>query len=276
MLLISGAAGNLGGELVRLLATSGEPVRALTRTSDKAGLPDGVEVRTGDLNQPASIVPALTGVRGVFLLAGYADMPGLLTAIRDAGVERVVLLSSGAVAGGDVANAVVRYNIVSEAAVYDCGVAGTILRPSGFHSNALRWLPQLLHGNVIREPFANVAVASIDPLDIAAVAALALTHSGHESKTYRLTGPQPILPAERATILAEILGRDLTLEAIPDAEARQEMSRDMPAEYVDAFFNFFVEGAYDDSRVDPTTVRLLGRRARTFEQWAHAHVAAFQ
>jgi uncharacterized protein YbjT (DUF2867 family) len=276
MLLISGAAGNLGGELVRLLAARGEPVRALTRTSDRAGVPDGVEVVAGDLNEPASIVPALTGVRGVFVLAGYADMPGLLAAVRDAGVERVVLLSSGAVAGGDVANAVVRYNIVSEAAVYDCGVAGTILRPSGFHSNALRWLAQLREGNVIREPFANVPVASIDPLDIAAVAALALTEGGHERRTYRLTGPEPILPAERVRILAEILGRELTLEAIPDVTAREEMSREMPTPYVDAFFNFFVEGAYDDGRVDPTTVRILGRPARTFEQWAHAHIEAFQ
>jgi uncharacterized protein YbjT (DUF2867 family) len=111
----------------------------------------------------------------VFLLSGYADMPGLLSTIADAGAERVVLLSSGAVAGGDAANAVVRYNMGSEEAVRDCGLPWTILRPSGFHANALQWVPQLRAGDIVREAFADVPIAAIDPLDIAAVAALALS-----------------------------------------------------------------------------------------------------
>jgi uncharacterized protein YbjT (DUF2867 family) len=276
MFLVSGAAGNVGGELIRALASAGEQVRALTRGDGPAALPSGVKVVTGDLNQPDSLSAALSGARGVFLLSGYADMPGLLSKIVDAGVERVVLLSSGAVVGGDIANAVVRYNVVSEAAVRDSGASWTILRPSGFHANALQWAPQLRAGDIVREAFAEVPIAAIDPLDIAAVAALALTAPGHEGASYRLTGPEPILPADRVRVLASLLGRELRLEPLTNAEAREQMSANMPAEYADAFFSFFADGTYDDSHVYPTVQQLLGRPPRNFEQWAHAHADAFR
>jgi uncharacterized protein YbjT (DUF2867 family) len=275
MFLVSGATGNVGGELVRALAGAGLPVRALTRSGQAPDFPPGVAVAAGDLNQPDSLAGALAGVSGVFLLAGYADMPGLLARVAEAGVQHVVLLSSGAVAGGDVANAVVRYNVVSEAAVHDSGVTGTILRPSGFHSNALRWLPQLRAGNVIREAFADVPIASIDPLDIAAVAALALTRPADQTVTYRLTGPAPVLPAAKAQILGKVLGRDLVLEPLSNAEARADMSATLPQPYVNAFFSFFADGTYDDAQVDPTAERLLGRPLRTFAQWAQAHANDF-
>ena len=281
MFLVSGATGNVGSEVVRALTGSGEQVRALTRAAGSAaGLPPGAEPAVGDLNRPESLADALSGVRGVFLLAGYADMPGLLRAVRDAGVERVVLLSSGSVAGGDVANAVVRYNVVSEAAVHDSGVSAAILRPSGFHSNALRWLPQLNEGDVIRESFADVPVAYIDPADIGAVAALALTRPAGDQATvvttYRLTGPAPILADERVRVLSRVLGRGLTLVPLSNAQAREEMGQAMPPQYVDAFFSFFVDGTYDDSRVDPAVQQLLGRPPRTFAQWAEAHADEFR
>ena len=180
MLLVTGASGNVGTELIRALLSDDENVRALTRGTHPPALPAGVQAVAGDLNRPDSLTAALAGVHGVFLLSGYADMPALLSAIRDAGVQRVVLLSSGAVIGGDVSNAVVHYNVLSEAAVRESGVLWTILRPSGFYSNALQWVTQLRDGDVVREPFADVPIAAIDPFDIAAVAALALTRPGHE------------------------------------------------------------------------------------------------
>ena len=76
----------------------------------------------------------------VFLLAGYPDPPGLLARMNASGVRRVVLLSTGAVVNGNLDNYVVRFNVVSEAAVRDSGLAWAVLRPSGFMSNALRWL----------------------------------------------------------------------------------------------------------------------------------------
>jgi uncharacterized protein YbjT (DUF2867 family) len=274
MILVSGATGNIGAELVRTLAEAGEPVRALVR-DPAAALPDGAEPVTGDLDQPQTLRAALAGVRGVFLLPGYRDMPGLLGEVGAAGVERVVLLSGGSAGSGDLTNAVSRYMIRSEEAVRDSGLPATILRPSGFMSNTLRWLPQLRAGDVVRDAFPNVAVAMIDPADIAAVAAVALTTAGHDGQVYRLSGPQPLRPADRVRVLAEVLGRPLRFEGQSDDEARVEMSQAMPAEYVDAFFRFYADGELDESPVLPTVEQITGRPPRTFEQWARAHTAAF-
>lgn len=277
MILVTGATGNIGGEVVRALAGAGEKVRGLIRRDeDRSRLPAGVEGVVGDLNRPETLSSALAGVRGVHLLSGYQDMPGLLAEIRRAGVEHVVLQSSSSVPGGDMGNAVARYHILSEAAVRESGVAWTFLQPNSFMSNTFQWLPQLQSGDVVRAPFGEVRVATIDPLDVAAVSAQALTSNGHEGRSYRLSGPESLLPADRVAVLAEVLGRDLRFEGQSDAEARAEMSEAMPAEYVDAFFSFFVDGKLDESQVLPTVEEVTGRPPRSFEQWARAHADALR
>jgi uncharacterized protein YbjT (DUF2867 family) len=276
MIFVTGATGNVGRELVRVLAQAGEPVRALIRRdADQAKLPDGVQGVVGDLDHPETLAAGLRGVRAAHLLAGYADMPGLLAALREAGAERVTLQSSSSVPSGDMANAVARYHILSEQAVRDSGLAWTFIQPNSFMTNALRWLAQLSAGDTIRLPFANVPIATIDPADIAAVAAAALTTDRHEGHSYRLSGPESLLPAEQVAILAAVLHRDLRFEAQSDEEARAEMSASMPAEYVDAFFSFFVDGTIDESTVLPTVEEVLGRPPRRFEDWARAHAGAF-
>jgi uncharacterized protein YbjT (DUF2867 family) len=276
MILVTGATGNIGGELARALAGAGEEVRALIRRdADRSRLPDGVEGVVGDLNRPETLSRALAGVRGVHLLSGYEDMPGVLAEIRRAGVEHVVLQSSSAVPSGDMGNAVARYHILSEAAVRESGVPWTFLQPNSFMSNTLQWASQLQAGDLVRAPFPDVRVATIDPFDVAAVSARALTSPGHAGRSYRLSGPESLLPADRVAVLAEVLGRDLRFEGQSDAEARAEMSQDMPAEYVDAFFSFFADGTLDESQVLPTVQEVTGREPRTFLQWAQAHADAF-
>lgn len=277
MILVTGATGHVGGELVHGLARRGHAVRGLVRDPKKFDVADAEGV-AGDLNRPETLTAALDGVRGVFLLSGYNDIPGTLALMRSAGVERVVLLSSQSAADSDERNAVARYHILSERAVRESGLAWTFLRPSSFMSNALRWLQQLRGGDVVREPFAHARIAAVDPEDIAAVAAAALLSDSHAhvGRSYRLTGPAALSAAERVAILALVLGRPLRLEAQSDADARAEMSRTMPAEYVDAFFHFFTGGTYDESTVHPTVLEVTGRPPRTFAEWALAHAGAFQ
>ncbi|MGW3570070.1 NAD(P)H-binding protein [Streptomyces sp. NPDC000941] len=276
MILVTGATGNVGSELVGALAEAGEQVRALTRNPSAAGLlPPGVEPVAGDLNRPQSLADALAGVSGIFLLPGYQDMPELLAQARQAGVKRVVLLSGGSAALADLDNAVSRYMTLSERAVRESGLSWTFLRPRSFMSNALRWLPQLAVGDEVRVPFPGVRTAAIDPYDIAAVAVPALLTDDHDGRIHELTGPESLLPADQVAVLAKVLGRDLQSHGLTDAEAREDMSRTMPAEYVDAFFGFFVDGTLDESSTYPTVRDVTGREPRTFEQWARAHVGEF-
>lgn len=275
-ILVTGATGNVGAEVVDALLAGGHPVRALIRGERPATLPTEVEAVRGDLNDPDSLTDALTGIEALFLLPGYADMAGIAARAKAAGVARIVLLSGSSAGSTDTTNAITAYMRRSEAAVRDSGVAWTILRPFGFMSNTLRWLDQLNAGDVVREPFATVPVAVIDPFDIAAVAVAALTSADHQGETYLLTGPQSLLPADRLRILGELLGRDLRLDALSNEDARTTMTAQMPVEYVDAFFSFYVAGAIDESQPQPTVEQVLGRAPRTFTEWATAHADAFR
>ncbi|MEP7022266.1 MAG: NAD(P)H-binding protein [Actinomycetota bacterium] len=275
MIVVAGASGNVGGAVVRELESAGHGVRALVRSGSDASVPAGAERAEVDLNDRASLRPAFAGVDAAFLLAGYPDMPGVLADLADAGAGHVVLLSTGAVVGGDLDNAVVRFNMVSEIAVRDCGLSWTVLRPSGFMSNTLQWVSQLRDGDQVLEPFADVPISVIDPADIAAVAAVALATDGHDSRSYRLTGPDALLPADRARILGEVLGRSIELTPEPDDAARRRMATSMPEPVADAFFQFFRRGGYDDSHVNDVTPRLLNRAMHTFRDWAEANTDAF-
>jgi uncharacterized protein YbjT (DUF2867 family) len=187
-----------------------------------------------------------------------------------------VLLSSSSVPGGDLTNAIARYHILSERAVRSSGLPWTFLQPNSLMSNTLRWLPQLREGDVIRDAFADVAVAMIDPDDLAAVAAKALASAELEGRSLRLSGPEAIYPADRVRALGAALGRELRFEPWSNEQAREEMGASMPAEYVDAFFSFFVDGTIDETTVLPTVRDILGREPRSFERWVGANVDAFR
>jgi uncharacterized protein YbjT (DUF2867 family) len=159
----------------------------------------------------------------------------------------------------------------SERAVTASGATWTFLRPCSLQSNLLRWRDQLAEGDVVRAPFADVAPAMIDPADIGAVAALALTTPGHEGHTYRLSGPSSLTPAEQLALLGDALGRQLTLEPMTDGEARDEMG----APYGDAAVEIFRDHPGLETEVQPTVERLLGRTPAPLEDWVVRHIDVF-
>jgi uncharacterized protein YbjT (DUF2867 family) len=242
-------------------------VRALARAQV-----EGVETVRVDLHDPRSATYALADADAVFLLPGY---PGMADAARNAGVRRIVQLSGGSAGSADQSNAVTAYMNRSEAEMRETGLEWTVLRPAAFMSNALRWQGRIAAGDVVRLPFAGVPLAVVHPRDIAAVAAAAMVEDGHQSMIYRPTGPAALSLQEQVSILGEAIGRPLRFEAQPNDEARREMLKTTPPEYVAAFFDFSVNGSIDDTTVRPTVEDVTGRPARTFRDWATENAARF-
>jgi len=278
MILVTGATGNIGSELVRLLVAKKEQVRVLARDPAKASakLGAGVEVVQGDLDQPASLAAALAGVDKAFLLA---SVPGqeesFIAAAKEAGVKHLVQNSTGGVPRG-VGSAPV-HAAGEKALQASSGMAWTILRPSEFMSNVL-WLRDAIvgQGSIFR-PTGDGKAAVIHPHDIAAAAAQVLTSPGHEGKTYELTGPQALSAAELATLLGAATGRTIRHVDVPLAAVRDQMSTlGMPPPLLDAVLGYYVsvkEG--HEARIEPGLQQLLGTSGRTFETWARENAAVF-
>ena len=271
MILVTGASGNIGGALTRVLTDTGHPVRALVRRPDAGDFPSGTEVVAGDLAAPESLGAAFDGATGLFLLGGFDTLQPVLAGARAAGVQRVVLLTSRCVIDGAPDNAITAMWLRAETALRESGLDGTVLRPSGFQSNVLRWKDQLDRGDVVRAPWPQAAIAAIDPADIAAVAAVALTQDAYLGQALELSGPQALTPAQQVAILAAGLDRPLRYEPQPDTEARAQLSATMPEAFVDAQFRFFSAGEFDDSGVVDTVEQVTGRPAGTLEAWVGEH-----
>jgi hypothetical protein len=129
--------------------------------------------------------------------------------------------------------------------------------------------------NPVTRTWLDSEAAVLDPADIAAVAATALTEPGHAGTSHALSGPESLTPPDQVATLASVLGRPLRYEPLSDEQARREMAESTPQAYIDAFFRFYSDGEFDDSPVVDTVSRITGRPARTFERWARAHAAAF-
>ncbi|MEV7982769.1 SDR family oxidoreductase [Streptomyces sp. NPDC086519] len=281
MILVTGATGTIGSDVVRQLAGRGAKVRALTRDPAKARVPAGVEVVRGDYGDPASLDAALSGATAVFLLRPPGPDEGqdaaLVGAARTAGVERLVKLS--AIGTGDPdSGPSAQWHVAGERAVRDSGLAWTVLRPSSFASNTLTWLPALRAGEPVPNMTGDGASGVIDPRDIAEVAVRALLDAGHAARTYTLTGPEAITVPGQAAVLAEVLGRP-----VPTRNLSPDQTRDflrtawgmdgIRAEGVLTGLAFVRAGG--NAVVTEDTQEVLGRPARTFREWAEDHRGAF-
>lgn len=281
-LLITGATGHVGRELLSQLSAMGRSVRAMTRRPEAIGASPHVEVVRGDFDDPRGLDAALAGVDAVFAMSAQAIFAAptpthdeaLAAACRRAGVRRIVKLSALGGGGDDPESPIVRWVRAAEAAVIESGAEWTLLRPGRFMSNTLGWAPMIRRGDVVSIPMAHRRTASIDPADVARVAALALTQPGHAGRSYELSGPEALTPADELAILAEVLGRPLTLNALSNDAARAGMLRyGMPEHVVDVILAD--RDSQRGAEVLSTVRDVTGRPARTFSEWARSQRAAF-
>lgn len=281
MILITGATGTIGSEIVRQLTARGEQVRAVTRDPARAQTPPGVEGVRGDYADTASMAAAMSGARAVFLVGVLGpedtdtDRALIATAVA-AGVRRIVKLS--AIGTGDPAlGRVGTWHLPGENAVRDSGLEWTILRPSSFASNSLTWVDPLLAGQPLPNMTGTGTQGIVDPRDVSAVAVEALLADGHSGRIYTLTGPELLTAPDQAAILGTALGRELAVVDVPADAARQHMlAAGVSPEFADGALagqRYVREGR--NAVLTDDVERVLGRAARTYAEWVSDHTAAF-
>ncbi|MFE9792857.1 NAD(P)H-binding protein [Streptomyces goshikiensis] len=277
MILVTGATGNIGGALLKELHAHGvQPLRGLTRDAARAVFPEGVETVEGDLAEPESLRPALEGVRSLFLVSRLGSDAAILQAARQAGVEHVVLVSSITVQTHPHLGPAGE-NLAVERLLKASGMAWTILRPTQFASNTLMWAASIREHETVRAPYAETALPTIHPADIASVARVALTDPCHQGRTYALTGPEPVTARQQVEAIAAALGREVPFAEISRGQARALMAAVFGAEAADAVLDVTGGDVNDELlTVRDTVSEITGTPARPFRQWASENAGAFR
>lgn len=274
MILVTGATGNVGANIVNQLVEAGEKVRVLTRRPTDHAFPDQVEVVAGDLTRPDTLPAALTDVDRAFLFPLHGALDGFLDAAKRAGLRHVVLLSSAAVTHPTL-GLIGEQHLRDERAVAASKVPWTFIRPDYFMTNDFVWAHQIANGDVVRGVYGNAAVPAIDPRDIASVAVRALIEA-RVGESFLLTGPQSLTQIDRVRIIAETVGRRVRFQEVAREQFRQQLiGHGMSTPVAEAYLDGLATLDGTIARTLPTVQEVTGRPPFTYAQWVAHHVAAF-
>lgn len=284
MILLSGATGAVGFEIAQRLSSAGIPARAIARSSAAAAklaaLPQITPV-LADLDDPASLVPAMQGITRAFLLTNSteraeAQQGAFVTAAARAGVGHIVKLSQ---LHADAASPVrfLRYHAAVEQAIRQSGMEYTFLRPNLFMQGFLAMAPMVRAKGMIVAPIGAARISLVDLRDIAALGFAALTEQGHVGKVHDITGPEALSHAEIAASIAALTGQKVQFARIP-AEAMLQAVLDMglPQWQAEGLIEDYAH--YDRSEaaeVSPDVAAVTGRAPISFGQFLADHRAVF-
>jgi uncharacterized protein YbjT (DUF2867 family) len=282
MILVIGATGTNGREVVQRLAREGKQVRALVRNPAKADglrLPN-VELAQGDLDDPASLDRAFEGVSRAFVVTAVDERSvgwfrNAFDAAKRAGKPHVVKFSG--MGAGTADSALLRQHGDTDEMLKGSGLPYTILRPNSFFQNML-WSAGTIKGHgAFYLPMRDAWQSLVDVRDIAAVAVKVLTEPGHEGQVYEITGPESLSYADVAATLTRVLGKPVRYVDVPPEAARESMLKaGMPqwnADAVTELYGVFATGTF--GYTTDVVIQITGQPPIRFEQWARGNAAAF-
>jgi len=269
MILVTGASGNVGGQVLRALQRDGQPVRALYRNGkDATGAPARAETVIADFADRAAIDRALSGVDKVFLVC--APVPELVAletnvidACKSAGTTHLVL--SSALGAGVFHASFPAWHAQVEAVLKSSGTPYTIIRPNSFMQNLLAFYAPTIRGQGVFYASMGKARASfIDTRDIGDFVAKLFSDDAHKGQTYELNGPEALNYDDVAALVSSVAGKPVRYVDLPSAQLRQSMlDSGMPQWQVDALLElqrYYIEGG--GGEVDDTFLRVVGREPR--------------
>jgi uncharacterized protein YbjT (DUF2867 family) len=281
MILITGASGNVGREVLRQIVLTGRPVRAAFQSPEKAATaPLGVEAVVMDYNKPETVWSALRDIERVFLVGPVSSSlveleQKAMDEIKRSGVRHVVKLS--AMGPRDVTFP--RQHHESEDYVTASKVAYTFLRPNGFMQNMASYNGATIRAqNAFYGSQGQGVVSHIDVRDIAAVAVRTLTEDAHWGETYTLTGPEALSNSRIAEILSASLNREITYVDLAPAEMKQALlaagTPEWSANGILELNDLYRRGGA--STVTGDVERILGRKPIPFEHFSRDYSGSFR
>jgi uncharacterized protein YbjT (DUF2867 family) len=279
--LVMGATGRVGTEVVKALLQRGAGVRALSRKQRKPGaFPDAVEVALGDLGDPVSIMEAIKGVDKMFLLIGGENVPVELTQAltayglaKKSGLKHVTYVS---VYKADQFLEVPHFanKHAVEEAIRAGGMPYTILRPAYFAQNERSLKPELTGLGVYPIPAGHQGLAVVDVRDLAEAAAVSLTEEGHNGKTYDLVSSEMLRGPDAAATWSKLLRKEIAYAGHADFDGfetrmREKGSPSWLAYDLRIMFQGFVERGFSNTEDQAARfASLLGHEPRTYSSFA--------
>jgi uncharacterized protein YbjT (DUF2867 family) len=284
-ILVTGATGKVGSEVIKELVKRKVSVRALVRKQEASTtMPEGIEVSLGDLLDPVAIRKSLDGIDKLYLL--NAVVPDELTQgliaydlAKKLKLKQIVYHSVFKVEEfKDVPHFAAKLAI--ENALHKFNLPFTIIRPNYFFQNDVSLKDALMNAGIYPMPLGTPGVSAVDTRDIAEAAAIALTSDGHLGKTYNLNGPEILSGKKIASIWSGLLGKEIGYPGEDLDSFEEQMRKSAPswsAFDIRMMLQGYLERGFAAEGADVETLaRLLGHPPRRYEDFAKETVEAWR
>lgn len=278
-ILITGATGNIGGEVIKYLVQNRLPLRALVRNPQKATklAAQGIELAPGDFSQPDSLEAALTGIETAFLVMPNApnqvELEGnFIDAAKRSGVRHLVKLS--VLRAGELPSTFQQWHRQIEQHLEASGMTWTHLRPNMLMQN-MRWFAQAIaQQGAFYHSVGDTKISHVDARDVAAVAVVCLSEAGHENQAYDLTGAEAVSFTQVAEYFSQALNRSIQYINVTPADLKAaRLANGEPEWYLDAeaqLFDCWQAGA--GAMITNTIETLLHRSPTSFSAFVQDYV----
>jgi uncharacterized protein YbjT (DUF2867 family) len=287
-ILVLGATGTVGSEIVRQLSSTADVnIKAAARSVEKIKNLEGDKVKAVpvDYNKPESLKEALKNVDKLFLL--IPDVPNAhelaSNLVNEAKKAEVIHIVKQSIMGADLEAdvGIMRLHRQAEKIIEQSGIPFTFLRPNEFMQNFINFHSHSIKSNnAFYLPMEDAKVSVVDVRDIAAVAVKSLTENGnnkHNNKTYLITGPEALSYHQMAEILSNATGKKISYVNVSEEEFRGAMKEmgmdDWLINTISELYNYFRKGYA--SQVS-SGVEVTGKKPISFAQFAKDYAEIFR